>query len=71
MDLSTLMVLCNLVWLEVLAGKCSVPYFLDRADSVFSQTPERAKNIGDNVFFKSLMSLEGDVDNKMPLGEGQ
>ena len=37
----------------------------------FPQTPKRAKNRGDKAFFKSLMSHEGDVENEMPLGEGQ
>ena len=37
----------------------------------FFQTPERAKNIEDKVFFRALMSQEGDVEKDMPLGEGQ
>ena len=48
----------------MLAGQCSVPWFLYRAYSrFFFQTPERAKNID--------MSQQGDVENEMPLDEEQ
>ena len=37
----------------------------------FFQTPEQAKNLENKAFFRALMSPEGDVENDMPLGEGQ
>ena len=46
-------------------------FFFYRGGILFSHTPERAKNIEDKVFFTTLMSQEGDVENEMPLCEGQ
>ena len=71
MDLSTLMNLCHLAWLGVLAGQCSVPSLFTEQTVFFFQTPERAQNIVDKAFFRALMSQERDVENQMPLGEGQ
>ena len=47
------------------------PKFLHRADSLFSSKPvSRQKNRRQGLF-RDLMSQEWDVENDMPLGEGQ
>ena len=50
---------------------CSLVSIQSRQFFLLLQAPEWAKNIEGKVFFRALMSQEGDVQNEMPLGEGQ
>ena len=58
--------------LPCVAGRVSWLFFcslVSLQSRQFLQTPERAKE--DMAFLRALMSQEGDVENEMPLGEGQ